>query len=267
MIHFKYMKVIKKIAFPYKFMDILFGGYMTSAKLKTIALICMLIDHSAYLVAPFNSTIYFYMRLIGRIAFPIFIFIISESLYYTRSKNKFLMRLFIFSIISEFSFNLYFNYLNGSAPVFGSHNVFFTFSFAVLFIIMIEEICKNKKLLIPLFCVILLGFVYSSVNYIFIYFYNFILNSDYGFYGVIFLMALFHERKISIDNHMKIRMMTIFLMCFLLYGVSMYFVFAIFSLALIYMYNGEKGRGHKYFFYLFYPVHLLILSFIYVLLF
>lgn len=240
---------------------------MTSNTLKLIAIILMVIDHMGYIVEPFSYDIYIIMRLIGRIAFPLFIFVLSESIYFTKSKIKLLNRLFVFSLISEISFNLYFNYLVTNNGIFTSHNIFFTFSIGLILIILIEAIIKNKKIIFPLIFLVLIGFIISELFIdIYSYLFSFISACDYGFIGVISLVILYFEKKSfpNTTSGKNLRIITIMLMCFLLYNISLYFFFAIISLVLIWFYNGEKGKGNKYFFYLFYPVHLLILSLIYI---
>jgi hypothetical protein len=76
---------------------------MTAFKLKLIALVAMFLDHAA-VVFPEHIPLEF--RAIGRLAFPIFAYLLAEGFRYTKAPEKFLLRLFAFAIISEFPFDL-----------------------------------------------------------------------------------------------------------------------------------------------------------------
>ena len=81
---------------------------MTTFALKIIAIITMLIDHIAAIFIPQNTWIYIAGRVIGRLAFPIFVFLLVEGFYHTRSVPNYLKRLGIFALISEIFFDLAF---------------------------------------------------------------------------------------------------------------------------------------------------------------
>ena len=76
---------------------------MTSNVLKIIAMRSMFIDH-AFKMGVIPDLLLF--QVVGRLAFPIFAFLIAEGIYYTKNKSKYLMYMFIFAIISEVPFNL-----------------------------------------------------------------------------------------------------------------------------------------------------------------
>jgi len=107
--------------------------------LKLIAIISMLIDHTAHMLAPTlpllskpifsilgeSITIYYIMRKVGRLAFPIFCFLISEGFYHTRNRIKYSLNLFIFALISELPYNLL-RTCGKSVFHINGQNVFFT---------------------------------------------------------------------------------------------------------------------------------------------
>src|SRR3712207_2561951 len=112
----------------------------SGSTLKIIAVICMLIDHIAaililmgifYKVIPCKninpniSGIYFFMRAIGRVCFPIFCFLLVEGYVHTSDKKKYALRMFIFALISEIPFNLAFAN-KAILPASRLNNVFFT---------------------------------------------------------------------------------------------------------------------------------------------
>jgi len=81
---------------------------LTSTDLKIIAIITMLIDHIGAVLLDTSTIEYFACRIIGRLSFPIFCFLIIEGFTHTKNNKKYLLRLFIFAIISEIPFDLVF---------------------------------------------------------------------------------------------------------------------------------------------------------------
>ena len=97
--------------------------------LKLIAVISMLIDHTSAVILeqiPGLEAPAFFMRIIGRAAFPIYCFLLVEGFYHTRSRAKYAGRLFLFALISEVPFDLAFSRRMWD---FSSNNVFFTLLF------------------------------------------------------------------------------------------------------------------------------------------
>ena len=93
--------------------------------LKMIAIISMLVDHIGHIFFP--EVMIF--RIVGRIAFPIFAYVLAEGIYYTKDITKYMMRLGIFALLSEIPYDLA---IMGSMLEFSHQNVFFTLFFAVL---------------------------------------------------------------------------------------------------------------------------------------
>jgi len=218
---------------------------MTGAALKLIAMVSMLIDHTGLVL--FNDCDV--MRAIGRLAMPIFAFFISEGYIHTRSKGKYLLRLFIFGIISEVPFDLAFD----SELGFGSQNVIFTFTLSVLALILFDlvkgestkDVNQAIRTVLGVTVVVLISIA------------ALLLNVDYGFLGVI-MVFLFYVLK---DQKKWIRLLSgiSFLLLFAHKGISMC---AALSFIPLYLYNGERGKNIKWLFYAFYPAHLLVIYFI-----
>ncbi len=216
---------------------------MTSAVLKYIAVIAMLIDHvGAFILEDMygiNSTIYILSRSIGRIAFPIFAFLLVESFKKTKNRKKYFINLLIFALLSEIPFDLA---NKGSLMDFNQQNIFFTLLTNLTMLCFIEGI-KIDKTDLKAISEILIVLLFSLVSMLFKFDYSFfaplVVYSYYKFYG-----------------NKKMR--------FLASEFSLYFeAFSLvhFSNILIYFYNGKRGRQNKYFFYFFYPLHLLIIYF------
>lgn len=234
---------------------------LSGSTLKIIAIVTMLIDHIGativenmmYLYAGNGqtSTVIFYilvvMRGIGRLAFPIFCFLLVEGFFHTRDVKKYILRLFLFALISEIPFDFAFNQ---SILEFTSQNVFFTLFIGVLMMWTLEYLKKRfEKNNIALITSIALVVIAASLLAEF-------LKCDYASQGiiVILLMYVFKEN----------RLLKAISVCFIFIYLNKFSLQSLAGLAFlpISFYNGKKGLSLKYIFYAFYPVHLLILGII-----
>ena len=275
---------------------------ITGASLKWIAIITMFIDHFAATVlenyltyAQYNTAggaaggaargngilsvllsweTYSFLRDVGRLAFPIFIFLMVEGFFYTRSRKKYLIRMLIFSAVSEIPFDLAFNYgwtFSSASPVklpefvakvtrylpieFTSQNVFFTLTIGFAAIWLCNTIMDYApqgpypflseaiKILL-LFAVILGGSFLAEL-----------LETDYSGMGVIAMIACFLIKKKGGKPYMAMTATV-----FMLVLMSSNELPAVLDIAFVAFYHGTKGKNiNKWFFYLFYPVHLTLL--------
>lgn len=225
--------------------------------LKIIALIAMFIDHTGVILDMYSySTV---LRLIGRIAFPIYAFLIAEGCFYTKNIKKYMFRLFIFGVISQLPFVLFTGNINN---LFKHLNVFFTLALGVLCIYSYNVV--NTKITREVLKRIIIVF---SCYYILILAER--LNTDYGALGVLLIYCLYLCKSTSVNLYqLKIRQLLILSLFILLsympstrYGMYM-FIGGSISLIPIMLYNGEKGKSFKWGFYAFYPIHLLLLALI-----
>lgn len=221
---------------------------MTSFILKIIGVITMLFDHVGDAILGNFS----FFNLIGRIAFPIFAFQLAVGYTHTRDLKKHIIKLFIFAIISQIPFVLFLSTFTNDFYL----NIFFTFLLAT-FAMFFYDKCKNK----------ILGFI----SVIFISIIAELVKVDYGAFGVllVFLFYIFKDKKVYMS-------IATFILCFSKYIISIisfpafyfqYILCAFFTfLATIFIlfYNGKEGPKTKYFFYIFYPLHLLILYFLHI---
>ena len=258
---------------------------MTSFRLKVIAIIAMTLDHAAKIIGqaglltifPNASVSVTYdmihiMQGLGRLAFPLFAFMIAEGCRKTHSMPRYIGRLSLFALISE---PFYYFAFRMNMPNFGLDNflnliihlnltnVFFTLALgaAAIYIYQLLERKNSKKLLllfIPAFLVIL----YLAGR----------THCDYGIAGVLLIVALYFART------KKMRAVVIAIWAvglYILYQADFGFnwsqvwtwpivncVCASLAGALIWFYNGERGRPMKWCFYIYYPAHLLLLSLI-----
>lgn len=213
---------------------------LSGSSLKLIAIVTMFIDHiGAGILEQFpdysrnNVTLYYSdytLRLIGRIAFPIFCFLLVEGFLHTSNVKKYAIRLFLFALISEIPFDLAF-----SRKIFEtSHqNVFFTLFIGLITIMAINHFENNK---IFVFLSMVAGVLAAHV-----------LAVDYDWFGVIFILLLYayHDNKI-------LRNIICSIVIIWEYTAPIAFI-------PISFYNGKRGFQMKYFFYIFYPAHLLLI--------
>ena len=248
---------------------------MSTFTLKIIAIIAMLIDHTGAILFPGEMT----FRIIGRIAFPIFVFLLVEGFYHTKNYKKYLTRMGIFALISEIPFDIgFYNYNYGedffkslkaafnsqaAAKTFikrllESQNVFFTL-FIGLVLIYLFRMVENKyedKILLGNVLDALLTLAFCAIAII--------LRVDYGLGGILIIVAfyLFRGSKALLAISLFILNGTVFKSN----NQVTIQVFSIFSIVPIVFYNGKKGKNIKYLFYVFYPVHILVLYLISVIL-
>lgn len=221
--------------------------FLSGSGLKLIAIISMFIDHLALILAPAlpfmvtplfsfmgkQITVYFLMRRIGRLAFPIYCFLIGEGYAHTRDHVRYALRLLIFAVVSEIPFNLM---LRKTLFAPDHQNVFFTLFLGVVLI----HIYKNVKTSLPKLLAMLAVLVVTLQ-----------LNADYGVNGVVLILLLYIFR-----NQRAVQAILAYPM--LSGGIAAFCAFIPINL-----YNGKRGfigsGAFKYFFYLFYPLHMLLL--------
>lgn len=229
----------------------------SGSTLKIIAILTMLIDHiGASLVGPLRQHlpvgnqigdicrfIYPHMRYIGRLAFPIFCFLLVEGFLHTRNVKKYSLRMFLFALISEFPFD----YAFSNQLIHRSHqNVYFTLWIGLLVMMgmsyfeyrkPVSKLDRYINLLMQI--LIAAGGLWLAK----------VLQTDYSYKGVFLIIVLYSLR---LDRRLQA-----------IFGAITISWEAVAPLAFIpiWFYNGQRGRQMKYFFYWFYPVHLLILGF------
>ncbi len=219
---------------------------ISGSTLKIIAIAAMFIDHVGAVVVlrmlhDYNSeiyTLYNVLRGIGRIGFPIFCFLLVEGFQHTRNCKKYAVRLGIFALLSEIPFDLAFS---GKLIDLSYQNVFFTLFIGLVVMIIckkIYEVFHEKRLLVYILYVpaVLLGVLLAEF-----------LQTDYAGIGVLCIMALYFFRGNKA--------------CQMVAGCTAFLWELPAPLAFIpvVFYNGKRGLRIKYFFYVFYPVHLFLL--------
>lgn len=219
--------------------------------LKYIAVLSMLIDHFAasfFIIYTsyydkcedfrWADQIYLLLRGIGRSAFPIFCFVLVEGFLHTKSRIKYMLRLMLFAILSELPFDLA---LQDSYWEIGSQNVFWTLLIGFLVLWAIEKLRSMHQ-----YDVVFrysASFVVGMVAMLFAE----LLKTDYSAFGVLLIWVLYELRESRLSA------------CVAGYLCLIWEAWCFPAFLFIYFYNGERGKGLKYFFYSFYPLHLLVL--------
>ena len=238
---------------------------MSTFALKLVAIITMLIDHVTAVLVPSDSEIYIVGRVIGRLAFPIFIFLLVEGFYNTRNVKKYLTRLGIFAFISELPFDLAFynSFLDGVSIKADLSNMF---KDANLFDVVVGRFMKHQNIFFTLFIGLLAIWIMSEVekkyskNMFYVNIINALitigfsiiaalLRTDYGFTGVLLIVAFYLFRGSK----------PLLVIALLILSGNIVQAFSALSIIPIAFYNGKKGKSMKFFFYAFYPAHILLL--------
>ena len=221
---------------------------LSNFDLKLIAIITMTIDHIGVV---FGMPFYNFLRAVGRLSFPIFAFLLTEGYVHTRSFGKYFLRLLVLAIISEVIYDYVFF---GSFIYRGANNIFFTLALGLLTLFLLDKskglIKKYFKDKVDLF--IILPITYLLIIVIMGLMGEF-LNFSYGMLGIL-VISFFYLFKDSFPLVViSVSLSTLIL------GEGMQY-FSLFSLILIYFYNKKLGKKCKMFFYLYYPLHILVLG-------
>lgn len=268
---------------------------MTSYQIKVLALVIMTIDH----VGAYGFTIsvveehYTLLRIIGRIAAPLFLLMIAESVRYTKNKSRYVARLYIagvcvglFTAITNFFFR----------DSFGIHtlgNILFTFLYTALYIVLIDwaiKAFKEKQIQRLLLCIaglaatflphLLFTWTYGPDSWIPAHISSRYLRLLLDLFDSVIVSPLQIEYSLMFvllgivfyffpKKETRCIMFAVFCaVCF--FGTLMqttaspwsfndffniYQVWMLLALPFIWLYNGQRGKGHKLFFYVYYPLH------------
>lgn len=298
---------------------------ISGSTIKIIAVVAMLIDHVAAVVLTRiliekglleislstdmsevmawlleNMVLYYavsFMRLIGRLGFPIFCFLLVEGFQKTRDVKKYVLRLGTFALVSEIPFDLA---CSGRVLEFEYQNVYFTLLLGLLALCAIDWIAKHEPApvirwvlnvtgifalpgyvlwmrrgyltretwlicggaVLVILLLLLIGrlkkglpFMQKCTAILTITFAAMlladVLQTDYAGMGVLTIVAMYLFRRR--------RVFSMLAGCIVLTLMSVSEITAFFALIPIALYNGKRGLKMKYFFYAFYPVHLLLL--------
>lgn len=237
---------------------------MNALQLRVLACLCMLIDHIGYI---WGGSAF---RAVGRLAFPLFVFLIYNGYIHTSSRLRYALRLGLFALISQIPFALFLRY----DSFWANGNVFLTLLLALLCLWATDEM-RNRKIL-RFFCWLPAVVVFA------LYFFGY-LSSDYGAKGILLILVFYFVGRETLWG----KILTVLGMLFAIYypqflslGMSILRgnpvlpemtwwswmqMWSLLAAPVIFLYNGQKGpalrhpKAVQYGFYLFYPAHQLIL--------
>lgn len=226
----------------------------------------MLIDHIGYLLLPQ----FIVLRYIGRIAMPLFAYMVAEGCRYTKDKIKHFALIFLLGVVCQIVYYIY----DGSLFI----NILLTFSLSIM-VIYAMQFCKKclfdreldlfyKVLSVLLFaCAVFVVWLLNSINNI----NGKKFEIDYGFWGCMLpvFAALLDFRGLPLpdklkwlDNYyLKLIPFTVGIVMVCVTVTELNEWYSLIALVPLLLYNGQKGEMNlKYFFYIFYPVHLVLLQ-------
>lgn len=225
---------------------------LTGSQIKTLGLILMIVDHVGHF---FGDSTPSWFRLLGRLSAPLFIFMAAEGYYYTRNKEKRIRSLYIWGAITLVGNTLLERVLPiSNNTVYLMNNIFLTLAVGQSLIYLIEGLKEEGPSLKRLG-----GLVFLSMASV-------LVEGSFVFVGLLIMFYFLREEKALKFG--------IYIVVSLLLGFSALKNgnwellslwenkqwFMVFSVIFMMAYNGEKGRGlGKYFFYIFYPVHVWLL--------
>ena len=230
--------------------------------LKLLAALFMLIDHMGLMLFPKLL----WLRYIGRLSMPLFAFMIAEGCRYTKNKQRHFLLLFALGVACQTVYSI----VDPETVYLG---ILLTFSFSTLIIYAMQyakrcfysKESKQIEKLASAGLVLLL----IALTYLFCYF----VEVDYGFWGVmmpVFASIFDFHRIPAPDKLKKLDCIPLRVLCMLVAEIMLIISLpklawiqfpALFAFPLLLLYNGEKGKANlKYFFYIFYPLHLAVLQ-------
>ena len=226
---------------------------ISGAGLKRIAMCCMFMDHFADVflkpavlltASEVCSISYWLMSGIGRIAFPIFSFLLVEGFLRTRNVGNYVLRLGLCGLGSEIPYDLAFS---GRIIDWHSQNVLFTLFLGLMALMLIRRLNNGREepvrrsVVVMIMAGIFLLAVFAEFS-----------RCDYGAIGVFLIISMYLFRKQETWRDLVSGMLLVVL--------NPFEAAAAVAIPLIHRYNGERGKQSKYGMYLFYPGHLLLLS-------
>lgn len=231
--------------------------------LKILAAIFMVIDHAGILFFP-REIIF---RIIGRLALPIFAFMIAEGARYTRNKVRYILTIGGLAFLCQLGYYIF------AKDLYMCILVTFTLAIAMIYALGFFKKCLfSDKVGIA-------GKIFSALPFIatviLVYFLNTKIQIDYGFYGCMLpvFASLFDFRGIELPKkaewldsvYLRISALAIGLILLAAsYGSIAWY--SLLAIPLLLLYSEKRGKANlKYFFYIFYPVHLVVLEGIYIL--
>lgn len=208
--------------------------------LKIIALLAMTVDHMGLMLFPEVIL----LRLVGRLAMPIFAWMIAEGCTYTKNRFRYFFTVFGVGLLCQIVYLLFMQSLNQC--------ILITFSLSLLLIYTMDLAEKKKNFL----SLCLMGLTFAGVCYVCVFLPGDLPGTDfrvdYGIWGVLLPVVIYIAKA---KEQKLIAAAGVLVLLAIAYGRWQWF--ALLALPLIALYNGQRGKAKlKYLFYLYYPLHL-----------
>lgn len=212
---------------------------LSGNSLKIIAMITMFCDHLGMIFFPHLSI----FRIVGRVAFPIYAYLIAEGCKHTHNRKKYFLQIFLLGIAFSIVFIIVERYIYLC--------VLITFSMSILMIYLVDYIKYSLQT----------RFILFPLGLIFIWIFCSLIEVDYGFFGVLVPIMVYISDKRIVKN-------ILFMLSLIVLSINVnngMQIYGLISVLLVAFYNGERGKLNlKRFFYLFYPLHLALLWSVYI---
>ena len=227
---------------------------MNIHKIKYLAVLSMILDHMASVIFAPDAIGYIILKLIGRIAAPAMCFALAQGFMHTSDRKKYFLRLSIFAGISQIPYSYY---MSGRIW-FPTGNMLFTLACSFLLL----EVVKHHKHLRILSIPLVIAILYASTF------------TDWFIFGPLFTLSFYinkENKDLQALGHACISFLSlgyssyVCLQRALPWYTQVWQIGAILMIPIIYLYNGKSGINssfHKWFFYIFYPLHLLLIGMI-----
>ena len=228
---------------------------LTSFKLKMIALFCMTCDHIGYVLCH-KGLMQDVFRGVGRLSFPLFAFLLAEGFYYTSNRLKYAIRLGVFAIISEVPFD----YMRFKSFFYmGKQNIFFSLFIGFVAIWLIDRIRKYEvyypKKLLDRYGLQNMNIIAELIVMIVSFGVAWVMRCDYSYAGIILIIAFYAFRGMPLLTLVA----NLFFNMGLFGWLNLQWWGALSAIPIAF-YNGKPGcKKLKYFFYIYYPLHMLVI--------
>lgn len=254
---------------------------ITSNVLKIIAVLFMILDHIAEYLYPYiYPNVYYIFRSIGRMAMPLFVYLLIQGFFYTKNLKRYILRIFILAIVTQFIiFSLgYVNktfYTNYTISVNQYLNVIFSYGFSLMLLSVIDRrkmfsnLNNSLNLLLDLIVLIFVVFIYLNLNI------EFKMQVPVLFIEIYLIEKAFIDSQnkllLKSSNKLNVKNKLIYILLILIsIFTSSFFVdyeignkyIILLSIIPIFLYNGNRGKNSKtiqFTFYYFYPIHQIVL--------
>lgn len=236
---------------------------LSAATLRVLAMVLMLCDHTWALLLPGEQ----WLTCVGRLAFPIFAFLLTEGFFHTRSLRRYCLRMLFWAVVTEIPFNL----MMAGAPLYPYHqNVLWTFLIALLLMAALDQV-RQRCAPLPslLLCALLTAAGFLA---------GYLTMADYYGVGVLTVLVFYFFRgcrwwdflgQLVCLYLLHVQLLGGYFFTITLFGREFGIVqqgLALLALLPIWLYRGRQGyhaRWFQHFGYAFYPLHMLVLYAIY----